>query len=141
MSTAEANAIADIAEVKEFAAMYPGAKHFISHYSGTKGDPSWNSKAGAHGRYIIDMGFKIDFDPSRTKPKRSSPPVFHLREISRIEAKAGGGFDTTYSKNQMEFGIEEWKRLRESGGDLSVLGIKAVTDQPLEHFDEVWPTR
>lgn len=141
MATAEKNAAADIDEVRQFTALYPNARHFISHYTGTKGDPRWNSKAGIHGRYIVSMQFGIDFDASRTKPRRISPPTFRLLEISRIEEKANGVFDASYSTNQVTFGLDEWKRLRESNGDLSVLGIKAITNQPLNHFDEVWPTR
>lgn len=136
---AESNAVSGITEVTQFDAMFPNSDHFISHYTGRKGDSLWNSKAGVHGRYVVVLTFKIDFDPSRTKPKRISPPLFYLREISRIESKPDGTFDATYRSNQIEFGIDEWTRLRESGGDLSVLGIRAVVDQPLKNFDEVWP--
>lgn len=139
-AAAEANAVADIVEVTQFAAMFPDSKHFISYYTGTRGDSRWNSKAGVHGRYIIEMQFGIDFDPSRTKPKRISPPIFHLREISRIVVKSDGQFDADYSANQIKFGLDEWNRLRESNGDLTVLGIKAITNQPHKHFDEVWPS-
>lgn len=140
-TTAEKNAVADIDEVRQFAAMFPNARHFISYYTGSKGDPRWNSKAGVHGRYIVSMQFGIDFDPSRTKPRRISPPVFQLLEISRIEEKPAGEFDVGNSTNQITFGLNEWNRLWESNGDLTVLGIKTVTNQPLKHFDEVWPTR
>ena len=139
MAAAEANGISGITEVTQFAAMFPHADHVITHYSGTKGDSIWNSRAGIHGRYVIVLTFKIDFDPSRTQPTRISPPTFHLREIAKIEEMPDGKLDWNYSKNQIRFGIDEWNRLRESGGDLSVLGIEVITDQPLKHFDEVWP--
>lgn len=137
-SKAETNGVSGIPEAAQFAAMFPRADHFISYYTGTKGDPLWNSKAGVHGRYVIVMQFKIDFDPSRTKPTRTSPPRFFLREVSQITAKPDNKFNTSYSSNQIQFGIGEWERLRKAGGDLSVLGIDIVTDRPIADFDQAW---
>lgn len=138
-TVAEANALTSIAPVTQFAATFPGSHHYISYYSGTKGDPLWNSKAGVHGRYVVGMKFKIDFDPTRTHPRQISAPTFYLREISKIERMADGRFEVIYNPLNIRFGINEWDQLVRSSGDLSVLGVEALVDQPVKHFEEIWP--
>jgi hypothetical protein len=141
MAAAEANGVADIAEVREFVALCPQAQHVITHYSGTKGPTYWTSKAGIHGRYVLSVSFPIDFaDAGRIKPTRTGEPVFRLVEMSEIRVGTDGSLEGSgFTKTQLTFGPEGWRRLVEAGGDLSVLGIKVVTDQPLEHFEMAWP--
>ena len=140
MAAAEANGVARITEVTEFVSLYPEARHFITYYSGTKGDPQWTSHVGIHGRYVLKMKFKIDFDTTRTQPTRISDPEFSLLEISSIETRAGGGSNIGYGKTQERFGLDKWKELLRTKGDLSVLGIELIPDKPVQNFESVWPS-
>jgi hypothetical protein len=139
MATAQANGVSEIPEVSQFAALFPGAYHFITHYSGTKGPSYWNSKAGLHGRYIVTLTFPIEFDATRTHPRRTGPAAIFLKEVSEVRTRADGTVDgTSYTTKQFKFGIEEWERVVKSGGDWSVLGIQMITDKPIEHFEKAW---
>lgn len=140
MAAAEANGVARITEVSEFVSLYPDALHFISYYSGTKGDPAWTSHVGIHGRYILHMKFKIDFDATRTQPSRISDAEFFLLEVSSVEARAGSGTNISYGKTQKRFGLDKWKELLKAKGDLSVLGIEVIPDKPVQNFDTAWPS-
>jgi hypothetical protein len=139
-AAAVANGISEIPEVKQFTSLFPDADHFITHYSGTKGPSSWNSKAGLHGRYLVSLTFPIEFDATRTHPKRTGPAEFHLREVSEVRTRADGSLDGySCTTNQIPFGIEEWDRVIKSDGNWSVLGIDVIKDKPVEHFDKAWP--
>jgi len=140
IAAAEANGVARIAEVTEFVSLYPEARHFITYYSGTKGDPQWTSHVGIHGRYVLEMKFKIDFDTTRTQPTRISEPEFLLLEISYLETIAGGGSNIGYGMTQEKFGLDKWRELLRIKGDLSVLGIELILDKPIPNFESVWPS-
>lgn len=139
MVTAQANGVSEIPEVKQFSTLFPGADHFITHYSGNKGPSYWNSKTGLHGRYILTLTFPIEFDGTRTHPRRTGSAAFFLNEVSEVEMRADGTVaGIGYTTKQLEFGIEEWERVVKSGGDWSVLGFQVTKDKPIEHFEKAW---
>lgn len=133
MSLALANGRREIDIVKKFEGLFPDSRHFISYYSGTKGDPRWNSKIGLHGRYILTLQFDIQFDPTRTHPERSSEPIYYLVEIDRIESDGH-----SYTDRQIRFDHAEWQHLLESGGDFGVIGYPMEHSRPLEGFEATW---
>lgn len=138
-AAAEANGVSGIPEVKQFAALFRGADHFISRYSGSHGPIVWNSQVGLHGRYIVSLTFPIEFDATRTHPRRTGPAELFLKEVSEVRMKTNGTVDgTSYTTKQFRFGIEEWERVNKSGGDWSVLGIQMITDKPIKHFEKAW---
>ncbi|MDA0766327.1 MAG: hypothetical protein O3A92_05835 [Verrucomicrobia bacterium] len=138
---AERNGSISMPIAKEFADVFPNAFHWIGYYNGTKGDPRWNSQVGVHDRYVLSMEFEIEFDPTRTTPTRKGPPKFLLLEVSEIDETIGGGASVGYTQNQIAFGIDEWSRLRDSGGDLSALGFEVIRDQPIVGFEKALQNR
>ena len=68
--------------------------------------------------------------------------MFQLNEVEKIERLEDGRFYVSYAPDsQRRFGGREWKRLYEARGDLSVLGIQLMKDQPIVLFDEYWKSR
>src|SRR5262249_10875434 len=120
-----------ISYVREFTQLFPQGKHFISYYTGEYGNPTWNSKAGLHGRYVLTLQTPIPFDATRTKVVSYGQPSFLLVEVSSINRNANGQTEIWYTGNQLQFGKEEWQRVVDQGGDLSILGIKIVPDRPV----------
>jgi hypothetical protein len=133
MADAVANGVVELDVAKDFEALFPDAEHFISYYTGTKGDPTWNSTVGLHGRYVLTVQFGIGFDASRTHPAMEGVPVFHLVELANIRENGYG-----YTDRQMEFGLKEWNLLLESSGDFEVIGYPMTKGDPLDGFDKVW---
>jgi len=125
--------VAELDVAKDFDALFPDAEHFISYYTGTKGDPTWNSKVGLNGRYVLTMKFGIGFDDSRTHPVREGDPVFYLVELDNIRENGYG-----YTDRQIQFGLEEWNQLKASSGDFSVIGYPMKKEKPIDGFDEAW---
>ena len=54
------------------------------------GKPTWNSRVGLYGRYILTMQIEIVFDESRTSVVTFGDPQFTLEEIKRITKQDGG---------------------------------------------------
>ena len=133
MTEAVTNGAAELDVVRDFEALFPEARHFISYYTGTKGDPTWNSRVGLHGRYVLTVKFPIVFDVSRTHPVMQGEPIFYLRELADIQENGFG-----YTDHQLEFGLREWNLLIESSGDFEAIGYKMTKDQPLDGFAYVW---
>lgn len=127
------NGVGELDVAEEFEELFPGSHHFISYYSGTKGDPTWNSKTGLHGRYVLHVKFRIDFDEWRTHPIRQGEPKFLILELDGIRPN---GY--SYTEHQLEFSLAEWMELVESGGDFDVIGYPMTKDQPLAGFEDVW---
>ena len=140
-TAAEANGLRSIPEARQFAAEFPDSIHFISHYTGSAGPPIWNSKVGLNGRYVLSMSFAIDFDQDRKTPSRVAEPRFHLRKVSGIKLRPDGSVGgISYSDHQTVFGADDWQRLIQADGDVSVVGFEIDTDRELEHFEEAWPS-
>ena len=133
MADAVTNGVAELDVAKDFEALFRDSEHFISYYTGTKGDPTWNSKVGLHGRYVLTVQFGIGFDDSRTHPVREGDPVFYLVELDDIRENGYG-----YTDRQIQFGLKEWNLLKESSGDFGVIGYPMTKGQPLDGFDKAW---
>lgn len=132
MKKAVDNGVSSIKEVKEFEALFPNSDHFITYYSGTKGDPRWNSKCRIHDRYDLTMQFYISFDHSRLHPKRIGDATFYLKELKEIRHHKDGRISESYTRRQIKFGDNEWQKLVDSKGDFSVIGFPMILDEPIK---------
>lgn len=136
---AVASAVSSEPYVVAFDKLYPGSEHLISYFAGQHGTPQWNSKALIHGRYVLTMQFDVSIDSSGTQVTAASPPQFHLVEVSGVTTSPGGQTSISYDGAfQRQFGIQEWKTLEASGGDLSSLGIEVKRDQPVPNLAAHW---
>ena len=132
---AVANAVKSEPNVVAFEKLYPGSEHFISYFTGRHGTPRWNSKALIHGRYVLTMQFDVSIDSSGTQVTAASAPQFYLVEVSSVTTSPGGQTSVSYNGgSQRQFGVEEWKTLEASGGDLSSLGAEVKRDQPVPNL-------
>jgi hypothetical protein len=133
------NAVGSEPRVQAFQRLFPSSDHFISYFTGEKGQPRWNSKAALHGRYVLAMQFDITIDRSAAQVAAISPARFYLVEIDSINPLADGRVEISYkSASQRKFGEREWRKLEASRGDLSVLGIEVKRGDPVPHFDVHW---
>ena len=108
--------------VQQFDDFFDGAEHSIMYYSGSKGDPVWNSSATLDKRYLITMQMDISFDSTRSWPIPKHEPNFLIQEIENQEILSDGRTVTIYTDNQLEFGLNEWRYLLQSGGDFNAIG-------------------
>lgn len=120
----------DIPFVAEFDRLYPGADHSISYYTGTHGSTTWNSTVGLHGRYVLSLHCGITLNRTRTRVVTYGKPTFYLKEVTRVQA-GDGGQTLISSGEQVKFGLDQWRKLVEAGGDLRALGIEVKTDAPV----------
>jgi hypothetical protein len=135
---AVADAVKNQADVKAFGRLFTDADHFITHYTGTKGPRYWNSKAVLHERYVLTMQFKIDLDASGVRVTATSPPKYYLHEVTSVTVTPSGQVSGISYGSTVEFGPAEWKKLEAAKGDLSAIGIKAKTDQPVSYLKAYW---
>ena len=136
---AVASARSTIPVIEQFERLFPGSDHFISYYTGTHGPPTWNSHAGLYGRYVLTMQMPIRFNLFwRDRIIWHGDSTFYLREIKSISPQANGTSVILYGPTHLTFGLPEWKRVVDAGGDLSVLGVKMTKDAKVLNFDEHW---
>jgi hypothetical protein len=121
----------------EFNRLYPGASNIISYFTGAIGQPAWTSSIGLHDRYVLKMHHIIEFGKARTNIVSSGSPMFYLYEVPSITPRTNGGFNYQM-RDIATFGLNGWRRLVESKGDFSILGITLETNKPVEHFQEAW---
>jgi hypothetical protein len=126
----------EIPAAGQFEELYGKTYHFISYYDGNYGKPTWNSKVGLFGRYILGMHVPVAFDHSGTQVIPQGEPKFYVWELKSIVPGKAGTFETLTGDDNLEFSTKEWNKVVEAKGDLRVLGLKMKKDQPLEHFDE-----
>jgi hypothetical protein len=65
-------------------------------------------------------------------------PTFCLREVKSITGGPGGQMFIDYTDVNMTFGLTEWNKVVESGGNLSVLGVQIKTFPKIPGFDQHW---
>jgi hypothetical protein len=136
---AVANAVNGEPNVVAFDKLFPGSDHSISYYTGLAGTPRWNSKTLVHGRYVLTMQFDLAIDSSGTQVTAASTPQFHLVEVTSVATSPEGQKSISYDgASQRQFGVQQWKTLEASGGDLSVLGLEVKRDQPVHELPAHW---
>jgi hypothetical protein len=121
--------------VQQFDRLFPSAEHFISYFTGTHGPSTWNAEVGLYGRYLLTMQVPIGLNAMHNRITSYGQPLFVLAEVKSVSGSvvtnAGG----------MSFGPGEWQRVVDAGGDLSVLGMAMVKDQPITGFKQALSKR
>lgn len=125
-----------IPAARQMQEVYGDVDHAISYHGSLEVGNEWWTEVFLHGRYELTMWVPVrmgeDFDQVLAV---EGEPTFQLREINRIEIDQYGSPVAYYNAAaQQTFGIEEWKKIYEADGDLSVLGI-TVKKKPLKHWD------
>ena len=83
------------------------------------------------------MNIDVTFSPSGAIASYSKPQ-FLLLEVSSV-SHSGVSTSVQYSDNQRRFGLVDWKKVVNSGGDLRVLGFKTEEDRPVAGFKKLFP--
>lgn len=131
-SIAESNAITSDPYISAFDRLFPDSEHFTSYYTGVYGQPRWNSETLLHGRYEFRMSFDIDIDRLGTKVTPIEPPVFSINPRRHVQLREGGSKSISYEPDGgLDFGPAEWELLVAADGDLTAIGMQAITDSPI----------
>ena len=134
---AVADAVKNQPDAKAFAQLFPASEHFITHYTGTKGPRVWNSHVLLHERYVLTMQFDMSLAADGIKVTATAPPKYYLHEVTSVTIAPSGQVSISYGES-VEFGPAEWKKLEAAKGDLSALGTKPKTDQPVQNLKANW---
>ena len=125
--------------VADFVSIYPESQHLASYMTGTAGPPTWTSTAGIDGRYILRMEMRVTPNKSLSGFSGSGTQQFTLQEITQVVVDSAHRSTAVYTGNtSLTFGLNEWKKLVAAKGDLSVLGVTEIKDQPVQNFDASW---
>ena len=125
--------------VADFADLYPDSRHLITYMTGEMGPPTWTSTAGIDGRYILRMEIRVTPNKLLSGFSGSAAPEFTLQEISRVSVDSlHRPIVVEPGNTSLKFGFNKWKKLVVAKGDLSVLGITEIKDQPVQNFDASW---
>lgn len=135
---AVADGVKNVPVVAEFNRLFDGANNSISYYTGEYGSPEWNSKVGLYDRYVLTMQAKIELDEARTGIVSFGEPRFTLVEVEHLSRQPDGTHSISYAGNQVNFGLAEWRKLVEAGGDFLAVGVTLHKDRPLPQFSVVW---
>jgi hypothetical protein len=121
---------------KEFQALFPLNSAIVTTLDRTNTPPHFVLEGIVHGRYLVTMQLPLIVQRSNLRVTAMGNPSFILQEFSMIRWNANGQCETRYNSNaERRFGIEQWQRLVRSRGDLSVLGLKPVTNAPLPKIE------
>ncbi len=125
--------------VAEFVSLYPGSRHLASYMTGTAGPPTWTSTAGIDGRYVLRMEMRVTPNKFLSGFSGSGTPQFTLQDVSQVSVDPARESTAVYPGNtSLTFGLDKWKKLVAAKGDLSVLGVTEIKDQPVPNFDASW---
>jgi hypothetical protein len=125
--------------VRAFDNTYPGAVHWITHYTGQYGHPIWNSEVGLFGRYVLTMQAPVDLNVVRSRVVRFHRPTFVLLEVTDVEFLPDGRAVINYGESK-QFGPAEWALLA-GDGDLRSIGFEPITDWPVANFERALTNR
>jgi len=127
-----------IPPVSEFLKLYPDSVIFISYFSSGNDGAQYNCETLLHERYILHMKDKgLSFDQTRTNIAGHGLVSFSLSEVSKIDRLNDGRFYIKYGES-WKFGIEDWKRFNDAGGQFSTVSINLKTNAPVELLQDYW---
>jgi predicted phage gp36 major capsid-like protein len=85
------------------------------------------------------MEIRVTSNKSLSGFSGSGTPQFTLQEITQVVVDSAHRSTAVYTGNtSLTFGLNEWKKLVAAKGDLSVLGVTEIKDQPVQNFDASW---
>ena len=121
----------------EFERIFPGkTDHFITHaFNRPAPEPPmniWNSEAHFGGRYCLTMQVEVRVDYENQKITRAGDPTFYLVENYDLKP------DLSYSgRGVATFTEAEWRKVYESGGDFSAIGVELEDRDPEAFWDQM----
>lgn len=121
---------------KQIEGLFGEADHFITHYNLDRGPKAWNTAVGLFGRYRLTLQVEVNIDYQKSIVLgNATNPIFYLFEIESIKKENGRIVGANFS-NQWTFDAVSWKKLYESNGDWSTIGIPLKQNDPIPGFDE-----
>jgi hypothetical protein len=87
-------------------------------------------------RYELRLTLGVMVGDDKRTIRESGTPSFQLQEITRVDGVDGAAL--LRAESRMEFGPVEWQKVVDAKGDLSVLGVETVKDQPVVNLDAYW---
>lgn len=122
----------------EFEELFPGqTDHFITHYGFNRygGDRTntWNSQAHFADRYSLTMQVEVVVDYENNTVTPAGEPKFYVIEYYEIDDKGDGGYSGS-TRSAGIFGEDEWRKIYDSGGNFSVIGVNIDQDTPVPNF-------
>ena len=117
--------------------LFGEADHFITHYGSSEPTHTWNTETFIAGRYRLSMEIEVQLDRNaRRVEKIVGNPTFYLFEIRKVLDDNGQIGCSYNSSKQLIFGLAEWKKIYESGGDFSTIGYTLRRDDPVENIEQ-----
>ncbi len=134
---AMASGFQQVPEARQIEEFYGEADHTISHSGDFGPRQKWTSNVYLHGRYWLAMQVDVRLNWSSSGVEEViGEPLFRLCEIDKIEHYANGGVGASFNgRAEVKFGKAEWAKVVAAKGDLSVLGIRIVKDDPIPDVD------
>jgi len=127
-----ADATNSIPYAADFVRLFPGAKSFLSYYTGVAGPSSLNTEIYLFDRYQLVMKIPVTFNQERDKIRGFGDPEFRLLEILKIGRAPNGNLSIQYvAAGQRSFGAGDWKRVVAAGGNFSAIGYTCITNSPV----------
>jgi hypothetical protein len=128
--------VATLTVAKEIESLFGATNvdHFISKF-GSK-SAIWNSVTYFFGRYTLSLRVPISIDYDNCKVNGvTDAAAIQINETIKVEISTSGIAGAT-EKGQWRLDENKWKRLVNSGGDWSVVGVAILTNSPVKGFDE-----
>ncbi len=134
-----------IPEIREYEKLFP---NYLCEFKSIKGffasgDADWEFTAGIYDRYVMVMNIEIEFGKRNPEtgeiedPGSHQQPEFSLWEVTRVKSPENASeywYPKVTKRKIQSIPTNTWKRLVETNGDLSVLGIELVRDDPVPNF-------
>jgi hypothetical protein len=119
----------------EMETLFGNASHGITNYG--RGFPAdsqvWRTEAYFGNRYAVHMQVDVQVNYDANTVQTVGEPTFGIVEFKEIKFLPDGRGDVRSGENKL-FSLAEWQRLYESGGDLSVIGLR-VNSNPTPGFE------
>ena len=123
-----------IPEALQIEGVFGEADHFIT-YSGANIPKDWHTEVFFAGRYSLTMQVEVTTDSGFSKIMEvKGRPRFYLQEVGMVDITPSGSVETSFL-NEWKFSSEDWKKIIEANGDLSVIGIPIKHNDPVKNFD------
>ena len=134
-----ANAPKSLPLLKEFERLFSDTEHkIISGYHLFPDGESrwveiWNGHAWFHDRHALEMNFPFDVTNDGTIEPLDEPTFFFSSLAASGRDDEGLWFRLGESRS---FEVNDWRKLVDSDGDFSLLGLTITEDSPIEHFEQ-----
>jgi hypothetical protein len=121
---------------REFCALFPKCAAIVTTLDRTNTTPKFILEGIAYGRYLVTMVIPLQVEHPSLRVTSFGTPSFILKEFKSFDWNGGNGTRMSFiSETNRRFGITEWERLVQSGGDFTVLGVTPVINSPLPDID------